>query len=415
VEEPPIAVSARTDARPAAGERARTRGRGRLLLAVEHRAASLAAARALRASGFEVWVATPHARTYAALSRAVAGRIRVPDPSADPAAFVEALVTAAEDLDVVAVLPAGEPAALALAGRTDEFPPETAVGAVSSPIVERATDKLALLELAAAAGLAVPESMRANRRQLEQGAQTIHFPALLKPRWSETRVGAAGLEYVMARRVRSQDELRTKLERLPGDEWIIQRHVRGRLGAICGVAWEGRLICAVHQVALRTYPDDGPSAYAVTVAPDLRLQEKVARLLELMNWSGIFQAQFIHSGSERYLIDFNPRTYGSLALAVAAGMNLPAIWVELLLGREPLIRGYRLGVGYRSEERDIRAMLTALVHGRPAAASKVLIPRRGTVHAVFSLRDPLPILTSIGKLAGVAWQGGRRQTATNDR
>jgi hypothetical protein len=134
-----------------------------------------------------------------------------------------------------------------------------------------------------------------------------------------------------------------------------------------------------------------------------------------MNWSGIFQAQFIHSASKQYLIDFNPRIYGSLALAVAAGMNLPAIWVELLLGRSPVVPGYQVDVGYRSEERDIRAMLTALARGRPAAALKVLIPRPGTVHAVFSLRDPLPVLTSIGKLAGVAWGRGRHQTATNDR
>jgi predicted ATP-grasp superfamily ATP-dependent carboligase len=390
------------------------RAGGRVLLAVEHRAASLAAARALRAAGFEVWVATPRAGTYAALSRAVAGRIRVPDPSTDPPAFVGALVTAAQHLGAVAVLPAGEPAALALAGRTADFPPETAVGAVSPEIVERATDKLALLHLAAAAGLAVPQSVRVTRGQLEQDGEAIQFPVLLKPRWSETRV-RAGLEYVMARRVRSKDELKKKLERLPGDEWIIQRHVPGRLGALCGVAWEGELVCAVHQVALRTYPHDGPSAYAVTVAADLGLEEKVGRLLRLMNWSGIFQAQFIHAGPERYLIDFNPRTYGSLALAVGAGTNLPAIWVDLLLGRAPVIDAYRLDVGYRSEERDIRALLTALAHGRFAAASEVLIPRRGTVHAVFSLRDPLPILTSIGKLAGLTLRGGRRRSTKGDR
>ncbi len=412
---PPIAVVARPAALSTAAASARGHDRRRVLLAVEHRAASLAAARALNASGFDVWVASPRTGTYAALSRAAAGRIRVPDPSVDPAAFVRALVKAAHDLDAAVVLPAGEPAARALAGRREEFLPKTAVGAVAPAIVERATDKVALLHLAAAAGLAVPPSVYADRAQLERGEQAIDFPVLLKPRWSETRVGDSSLEYVMARRVRSQDELHTALERLPGDEWIIQRHVPGRLGAICGVAWEGELVCAVHQVALRTFPADGPSAYAITVAADLHLEEKVAQLIRLMNWSGIFQAQFIHSPSDKYLIDFNPRTYGSLALAVRAGMNLPAIWAELLLGLTPDVHGYRLNVGYRSEERDMRAMVTAFAHGHPAAALKVLIPRPGTVHAVFSLRDPLPILTSIGKLASVAWRAGRRQTVANDR
>jgi predicted ATP-grasp superfamily ATP-dependent carboligase len=399
---------------PVAAERTRTGERGLLLLAVEHRAASLAAARALRADGFEVWVASSHTGTYATFSRTVAGRIRVPDPSVDPAAFVDALVKAARDLDAVAVLPAGEPASLALAGRAAEFPRGTAVGAVDQETVERATDKVVLLELAAAADITVPSSFYARREQLEQGADEIDFPVLLKPRRSETR-GCQRLELVLACRVRSPDELRAELARLPGDEWIVQRHVAGRLGAVCGVAWRGELVCAVHQRALRTYPQDGPSAFAVTTPPDYELENKVARLLELMNWSGIFQAQFIYGPGEPYLIDFNPRTYGSLALAVAAGMNLPAIWVELLLGGSPVVGGYRTDVAYRSEERDARAMLTSLARGHVLAAVRVLVPRPRTVHAVFSVRDPLPILTSAGKLLALVWRKARRQSLERDR
>ena len=173
MEEPPIAVVTRPAALSTAAASARGHDRRRLLLAVEHRAASLAAARALRASGFDVWVATPHAGTYAALSRAAAGRIRVPDPSVDPAAFVGALVKAAHDLDAAAVLPAGEPGALALAGHVEDFPAGTAVGAVAPAIVERATDKVALLHLATAAGLAVPPSLHADRARLEHGRQAI--------------------------------------------------------------------------------------------------------------------------------------------------------------------------------------------------------------------------------------------------
>jgi predicted ATP-grasp superfamily ATP-dependent carboligase len=386
----------------------------RVLLAVEHRAASLTAARALRASGCEVWIATPNARTYAAYSRAVAGRFGVPDPALDPDGFVRALIGAARALDAAAVMPAGEPASLALAGRAEEFSGRTAVGAVAPETVERATDKVVLLELAAAAELTVPPSLYARREQLEEGAEEFDFPVLLKPRRSETFVGGR-LELVMACRVRSPDELRAEMARLPGDEWIVQRPVRGRLGAVSGVAWRGELVCAVHQHALRTYPEDGPSAFAVTAPPDFELENKVARLLELMNWSGIFQTQFIHGPSEPYLIDFNPRTYGSLALAVAAGMNLPAIWVELLLGGSPVVGGYRTNVSYRSEERDARAMLTSLARGQLGAAVQVLVPRPGTVHAVFSLRDPLPILASAGKLLALVWRKARRQRLGRDR
>jgi len=39
-----------------------------------------------------------------------------------------------------------------------------------------------------------------------------------------------------------------------------------------------------------------------------------------------------------YVIDVNPRIYGAIGLAIAAGQNLPAIWTDLLLGRTPLVR-----------------------------------------------------------------------------
>jgi predicted ATP-grasp superfamily ATP-dependent carboligase len=167
---------------------------------------------------------------------------------------------------------------------------------------------------------------------------------------------------------------------------------------VCGVAWNGEIVTAVHQVARRTWPPDtGVSAYAETVAPDRVLEEQVASLVRLLGWSGIFQAQFMRALDGAYFIDFNPRIYGSLALAVAAGANLPAIWVSLLTRSHVETGPYRVGVRYRSEELDTRALLHLLLSGRPLAACTGLIPRRPTTHAVANLADPLPLLTSLAK------------------
>ena len=214
---------------------------------------------------------------------------------------------------------------------------------------------------------------------------------------------AEGVEHGRVRRVNDVEELRDVTAALPGARWLVQPFVEGRLSAIAGAAWEGELVCALHQVALRiTPPDCGISAYAVTVPRDAELEAAVARLLAAIGWSGLFQLQFIRDrdGTD-YLIDFNPRMYGSLALATAAGLNLPAIWLELLLGRRPTVPEYEVGVRYRAEEKDARALVRALVSGRPGEALRGFIPRRRTAHAVFSLRDPLPLLTSIGKLRNV--------------
>jgi predicted ATP-grasp superfamily ATP-dependent carboligase len=131
------------------------------------------------------------------------------------------------------------------------------------------------------------------------------------------------------------------------------------------------------------------------------VEAPLARLIALLRWSGLFQAQFIRTSDRDYLIDFNPRMYGSLALAVAAGLNLPAIWVELLQGKRPEVGAYRVGVRYRAEEKDVRALARELAARRPADALRGLVPHRDTAHAVFALRDPLPLLSSVAKLRGL--------------
>jgi hypothetical protein len=155
----------------------------------------------------------------------------------------------------------------------------------------------------------------------------------------------------------------------------VQPFHAGRLLAVSGVAWQGELVCAVHQRALRIWPPDcGISAYAETVPRDDAREAAVAALLAGIGWSGVFQAQFLEADGSAYLIDLNPRVYGSLALAIAAGANLPAVWADLLLGRPPAL--LRLGPG-----------------GLPG-----LLPRRRTVHAVWSRRDPAPLLATVRKL-----------------
>jgi predicted ATP-grasp superfamily ATP-dependent carboligase len=135
----------------------------------------------------------------------------------------------------------------------------------------------------------------------------------------------------------------------------------------------------------------------------------VARLLRLVEWSGIFQVQFVTNGRGRFLIDLNPRMYGSLALAVAAGPNLPALWAALLLGERVVpVTGYRIGVHYRSEERDAGALVDALLHHRWRAVAATTRPHARTVHAVGSWRDPLPLLRTAGRLAA-----GLHQTVVN--
>jgi predicted ATP-grasp superfamily ATP-dependent carboligase len=360
----------------------------RLLVPDDDFTAVLAAVRALRRGGYEPWLAMSVPSVYAARSRATAGTVPVPDAGPDPDGFVAALAEAAARLRVAAVLPGTETSLSALAGRERDFPEGVVLGVPPREIVERAVDKSVLAELAAAAGLKVPET-----RTVDSGdVDGISYPAVVKPVTSSVRVDGA-LRLGRVRKIGSAAELRAALEWMPGDALIVQPYLEGALSAACGVFWEGRLLCVEHQVARRIWPPDcGVSSYAETVPRDPELEERIAKLLGAIGWNGIFELQFIRRPEGDYVIDLNTRFYGSLALAVRSGLNLPVIWVDLLLGRMPRIGGYRVGVRYRSEQRDARAIVHGFRSGRRLEALRACLPRPRTVHAIFSARDPLPFV-----------------------
>jgi predicted ATP-grasp superfamily ATP-dependent carboligase len=370
----------------------------RLLVSGDEFHASLSVVRALRAAGYLPYFAVTLRGTYASRSRAVAAVIYVPPAEDSPGEFVEALARAAAKLEIDAILPGTEASLIALASQRELLP--CRLGAPASAVVGLATNKERVLALAARFGLDTPPSTVAAPAELAAQAEEIGYPAILKPTHTRLVLDNSQLAYYKARRVTDADELCAALEGLPDTDWVVQPYMDGRLSAISGVAWEGRLVCAVHQVSHRIWPPDvGYSSYAETVPADPVLESPVARLLQEIGWSGLFQAQFLCTADgRRFLIDFNPRAYGSLALAVRAGANLPALWAALVLGMPlPPVR-YRSEVRYRLEHNDLRAAGRRMRDGDMLKALVALLPRRRTAHAVFSLRDPRPLLTTAEKL-----------------
>jgi predicted ATP-grasp superfamily ATP-dependent carboligase len=219
-----------------------------------------------------------------------------------------------------------------------------------------------------------------------------------------------------ARYARSDAELEHALSSLPGHVGLVEEFVAGQLHAVAGVFWDGRLVCAVHHAADRIWrPRCGTMAYARTVAPDHELEARVSELLARLGWQGVFQLQFISDGKTRHVIDLNPRLYASMGLTIAAGANLPAIWVQLLLGQAPRIAPYRVGVRFRDETKDPRAILDLARHGHPIQALGAVLPRRHTTHPVLAASDPYPFITTGHKVTRRLRQGARGAGSTTRR
>jgi predicted ATP-grasp superfamily ATP-dependent carboligase len=370
----------------------------------------LAAVRALSAAGYEPWVATSQPGSYGGRSRAAAGVVPVPEPDLENHDLARALAQAAVRLSAAVVLPGTERGLVALARDIDEFPEDVAVGVCSPETVAIATDKALLIPLARAAGLDVPPTVVVSAAEEPIQAHEVSYPAVVKPERSELRTANGHLQHFAVALAADGEELRAALAALPKGRGVVQPYIEGRLGAVAGVFWDGEIVSAAHMVADRTWPPRcGTVSYGYTIAADPEFERAIGDLLGRLGWQGIFQIDYIERDGRRFLIDLNPRIYTWLSLAVAAGANLPAVWTALLLGETPVVGRYRAGVRYRHEPYDSRALITAFRAGARGSALSGLVPRPNTVHAIFSLRDPMPGLTVLGNLAG--WVGGRIATA----
>jgi predicted ATP-grasp superfamily ATP-dependent carboligase len=375
---------------------------GRVLVTGGEEAGVLAAVRGLGRAGYSPWVAASDPRGYAVRSRYTQGSVIVPSAARDPSGFVAALASAAEEHRIDLVLPGREVCLRVLARNRAAFPASTVLGCPSPQAVEQATDKCALSAAAAEVGLESPETRVVNANEIPAG---LRFPLIVKPQRSVVVVDGVA-RVVSAKRVDSEQMLRRALATLPDGVGLVQPYLEGTLVALAGVYFDGEIRAPVHMAADRTWPvDAGVIAAGRTIERNAALEAAAPALLSRLDWEGLFQLQFIRVAGRLYVIDLNPRIFLSLALATSAGANLAAVWADLLLGRRRVrVNRYRVGLRYRAEEHDARAVLHALLAPN-ARAVRAARPRRGTTHLVFARDDPLPFLTSFERAAKFIWNG----------
>jgi predicted ATP-grasp superfamily ATP-dependent carboligase len=382
------AVGYRSDQRP------------RVLVTNAEERSMLAAMRSLHHAGYDVAGAS-HTRLAAGQwSRSCRWRTRVTDPRIDAGLFVEQLRAELQRRPYDILLAGSDSALLAISRQRERLQELTELGLPSPAVLERSLTRECLAEAAARAGMTPATSIRcAGVEQALAAADQLGFPLALKSIHAATADAHAMRAAPKGRIVRSASDL---IEALPdfADEQLLQRYVAGDLISFAGVAASGRLLgCAVARYR-RTWPPDGGSvSFGETIVPPPGLMEMTRSLLADIGWEGIFELELIHVPLQGSFvpIDLNPRPYGSLALATAAGAPLAAIWCDWLLQRDP--RTTRAepvcaqpGFSYRWEDGELRYMWHELRAGRWRAALAPLRPHRGVTHAHFQSSDPLPLL-----------------------
>jgi predicted ATP-grasp superfamily ATP-dependent carboligase len=372
----------------------------RILVTDAQDACNLSVIRCLGAAGRHVTATSLTKSGVGLWSRWCTSRVILPDPRISLNAFIDGVDRFLAREPHQAVIPGRDETLYALSIGREQLGSRLPVGLPSHEVVERSLSKAYLASAAAGAGLPVPDQrVCSDSAAAMEAALEFGWPLLVKPLDAafslQERVGRHPSQWV-----RDSETLREAQKDFGG--CIVQRRVTGKVISVGGVATDRGLVGSVVSRYLRTWPaEGGRSSYTESIVPPAGLLDRVDALVAAIGWTGIFELELIQrEDGLLHAIDFNPRPYGSMALARAAGVPLASLWCDALLGANPAPRSARAGVRFRFEQRDL-GNLKLSVRGRNyGAAAAIMRPRRSTAHCVIEPTDPLPGLMLGAGMAG---------------
>lgn len=383
------------------------RGSTVLVLDGEERAA-LAVSRSLGSAGCEVHIGSPVTSSIAGGSRFVRGETLLPDPRSGAEAYAGAVSREAHRVGAGVVLPITEASALAILEH------RALLGHRIVPMgdlthFQAACDKPRVLATARKLGILVPTQwVVASAGEPTPSLERLPFPVVVKP--ARSLSGPEGARRKVAvRHAREGAELLRVLAEFGPDAYplLIQERILGPGVGVFLLRWKGSIRAAFAHRRIREKPPSGgvsTCCESIALAPSLLQQS--ASLLEALDWEGVAMVEYkrhCKSGSD-YLMEVNPRFWGSLHLAIDAGVDFPSYLVQLALGRElQPVTDWHIGRRSRWLLGDFDHMIARLrrspdeLHlpdGSPGtlrSVAEILLPwRPHQRNDVFRLTDPFP-------------------------
>jgi predicted ATP-grasp superfamily ATP-dependent carboligase len=286
-------------------------------------------------------------------SRFCARSVIVPDSLKRPDDFAEALVALAAAEGASLVLPISEQSMLAILPVRSRLSPAV----IPFPDLESfnaLTDKQRLLEEASKLGIAIPrqEIVPHVRSIGTVDFDALRYPVVMKPARSVGEYAGARTKLSVVYAANA-DELRRKIRLQPAAAFplLLQQRIVGPGTGIFLLLWDGQQRAQfAHRRISEKPPSGGVSVYRESIALDEELLERSRALLDRFGWRGVAMVEYKRDSAtgQPYLMEVNGRFWGSLQLAIDAGVDFPRLLVASALG-EPVApqTSYRIGVRSR--------------------------------------------------------------------
>jgi predicted ATP-grasp superfamily ATP-dependent carboligase len=349
---------------------------------------ALSIVRTLGRRGIRVIVGGDQRTSLASASRFCARHVTYPSPYHDRDGFTRFLRSFVEHEQIDVLLPVTDVTTHAVCADQTGLSRHCRLAVPPFDAYDLLTDKARLMEYAGRCGVPVPcTQVVRGRAHLKDTIDRVTYPAVVKPVHSRMSTGR-GWRPGSAHYVHSRVELERLFDScdyLASHPSLIQERIVGPGVGMFALFDRGTLVAEFSHRRLREKPPAGGASVLCESQPvDERLRDFAVRMLGPIGWHGVAMMEYKHDRrtGECVLMEVNGRFWGSLELAVAAGVDFPFLALQLAMGVRPeTTPAYEAGVKNRWLLGDLDHMLLRLFRsaealdlpgGAPSALSTLL-------------------------------------------
>jgi predicted ATP-grasp superfamily ATP-dependent carboligase len=348
-----------------------------VLVTDTHYKNGLCAVRSLGRHGGTVVAAAPRWLAAGASSRSAAARIVYPPPTRIDE-FLSVINRAVERYSIDVILPMSLELVEVFARNRSSLPDGVQIPIVEIDKFEVAADKASAVSFARALGVPTPTVFT-------DPSAVDRFPVVVKP-----SLGSGVVRYV--------NNAKELVEAFTPDS-VIQEYLVGTSYGFSALFDHGVEKAFFMHRRVREYPVTGGASTVAESFYDERLRDHGLKLLRALGWHGVAMAEFIYDerDGEYKLIEINPKFWGSLDLAVAAGVDFPLLATRLALGHDlPDGVGYEVGLRFQWFFDDVLHVLA-----QPSSVGAFVrdLANR-SVRSDLELRDLRPAAVDTVRLSG---------------
>ncbi len=318
-----------------------------------------------------VWVGDERPGSLAAASRHCAREVVYPSPYTDPDGFEQFLLRFTEREPVDVVMVASDVTTHIASKNADAIRAHSAIAVPPFDAFECVTDKWRLLQRAASLGIPIPAThFVEGKAALAAVLPRVEYPVVVKPTRSRMPT-RAGWVSGTAQYAADQDQLQQiyrDTDYLASEPSLIQTRIVGPGHGVFVLCDRGRVVTTFAHTRLRERPPSGGvSVLCESASFAVAQRDQAVRLLEPLGWHGVAMLEYkqhLRTG-QSVLMEVNGRFWGSLQLAVDAGLDFPYLSAQLALGRPLDLPGqYDVGIKSRWALGDVDHLLARFRHGR---------------------------------------------------